>query len=109
VQLTEFEFTAEMRYGDYEDDNFILKEIALTPQEAVIEMVAGIVEKFVREENHNTAKIKAEQFIADKLNTIDWTPELFCNSWVELWSSDCQLIRVYAMKAIKAVQITDRV
>lgn len=100
MQLIEYKFTAEMRYGDYRDDNYTFSETAESPREAVIEMVASTVEEFAREQDFEVAKARAEQYISQELGTINWTPEQFCNSWVELWTSDCQLLRVCHMEEI---------
>lgn len=101
MQLTEYEFTTEMRIGDYKDSSYKIRDFGVTARDAVICLVADTVEDFMREEHYDLAKLKAEKYISQRLGTSDWTVEQFCEGRVDLWSSDYQLIQVYHIHAVR--------
>ncbi|HEY0077186.1 MAG TPA: hypothetical protein VGB73_00960 [Pyrinomonadaceae bacterium] len=107
MQYTEYEFIAEMRTGDYVDDAFKITGTAISRRDAIIELVVERVEEFAREEDYQVAKAKAEQYIARKLGSFDWTPEQFCDGWINLWASEYQLIRVYSMESVRTFPLPD--
>lgn len=107
MDYIEYAFTTEMAMGDYIDENFTITLTAASPHDAIVELVAERVEEIAHQENFEVAKAKAEQYIAEKLGMSNWTPEQFCEAWIKLWASEYQLIRVYAMKQIRIIRLSD--
>ncbi len=100
MQVTMYEFTAKMACGDYVDNAFKLHRAGENDREAIINLVADIVTELQNAPTHDAKLAMANGYIAEKLDSDNWTAEQFCDDWMELWIDDVLMFRVWDMKPV---------